>query len=241
MNTTRPILTTRCWSTAKPEWTARDGHAPQSVRNNPQVTRRVAIRCADLLALAIFGERAVMLSTFVSAYDARLAGAIRDLPNALCSAGTCTNLTAGLRIANDLLASVPQGLLRQAWILSDGIDNVETEAVPAQVRRAHSLRINLNTIGFGDPRNLDPDRLRAVAVGTHRGRFVPVETALALDRALATDGSGARKHRSHRGAATVFVIDASGSMRDPMGNASKIEVVRDALHQLLVYKQRMWS
>ncbi|HEY6945393.1 MAG TPA: hypothetical protein VI431_09670, partial [Candidatus Acidoferrum sp.] len=54
------------------------------------------------------------------------------------------------------------------------------------------------------------------------------------------DGQPATYHR-HRAETTVIAVDLSGSMTSPMEGRRKIEVVEQALMQLLLYKQRCFS
>lgn len=206
----------------------------------PRVASGV-IRSADMLALVIFGARARTVTSFAGAYDAGLVAAIQNLPATVGSEGATTNLAAGIRLANGLLANAPQGLLRRAWVLSDGVDTDETEKLFDEVARSRALRINVNTIGFGDPSEFNESRLRDVAKGTHNGRYIPVATAKGLGAAFLSKDRGPAKPAAHRGEATVFVIDTSGSMASAMEGSTKIAIVRDTLAQLIRYKQRMWS
>ena len=62
-----------------------------------------------MVALVVFGGNARTLSSFASAYDTVLVRAVQGLPDAIGKAGDGTNLTAGIRAANDLLAGALAG------------------------------------------------------------------------------------------------------------------------------------
>src|SRR5262249_9091993 len=148
------------------------------------------------------------LITFVGAYDSRLSAAIQCLPSIVGTIGGGTNLVGGIRLANDLLSNAPRGLLRRAWLLSDGADNIEQDRLFAEAARSCELRVNLNPIGFDDLALLDEARLHAVANATRNGRYVPVATAQALGKVWRSKAGPA----AHPGEGTVFVVDASPSM-----------------------------
>ncbi len=197
------------------------------------------IRCADMLSFVVFAERTKTLAPFSSAYDAQVVSAVENIPEAINDIGGSTNLTAGLRAAIDLLTTMPRGLLRRIWLLTDGEDNIDSDRLFDEVERARAFHINVNTIGFGDPANFNESRLREIARRTHNGRYLPVATAQMLGHVLRSKPT--RPTAVHHGEATVYVIDGSGSMLDLMGSKRKIEVVRDTLRELLVYKQKMFS
>ncbi len=214
--------------------------APASRYPHPRPpVRQEGIRCPDMLSLVGFNDNAKVLSPFVSAFDAGFVKAVQGLPSAV--GGCSTNLTAGLRVANDLLGKMPKGLRRRIWLLTDGDANAEIDGITHQVARAGQLRININCIGFGDPGQFNKELLTRIAAATHNGKYFEVTTISALG-ATFRRAAGHRSHTNHRGEATAFVIDCSGSMVIcRMGGRQRIEVVRDAMADLLHYKQAVWS
>lgn len=197
------------------------------------------IRCPDMLALVAFSEKATVLSSFVGAFDAGFAGAVQKLPEAARHGGM-TNMTAGLRAANDMISRMPRGLRKRIWCLSDGGANAEVEGLWREVNRAVSQWTNINTIGFGNRGEFDEDLLKRIAAATHNGRYFEATTVAALGQAFRR-GSGHPRPNGHRGEATVFVIDASASMTDAMEGSTRIEVVRNAMNDLVRWKQANWS
>lgn len=208
--------------------------AASTFRHDP----KPAIRCADMVALVVFNDRGKALSGFVSAFDGTFARVIQTLPGAV--SGTSTNLTDGLRVANDLVGRMPGGLRRRIWLLTDGQANNEADAIWREVSRAKQQRTNINTVGFGNPHEFDRDLLVRIAAATHNGRYHEATTVAALGQAFRR-GTSSRPGAQHKGEVTVFCIDTSGSMMSAMGNQRRIEAVRDALNGLLIYKQKMWS
>ena len=210
----------------------------QSSKSRPPV-RHEGIRCADMLSLVGFNDNAKILSPFVSAFDANFVKAVLGLPAAV--SGSSTNLTAGLRVANDLIGRMPKGLRRRIWLLTDGDANAEIDGILRQVERARQQYTNINTIGFGDPGQFNKGLLTAIASATHNGKYFEVTTINALG-ATFRRAAGHQPRTNHRGEATAFVIDCSGSMVIcSMGGRKRIEVVRDAMTDLLHYKQSNWS
>jgi Mg-chelatase subunit ChlD len=199
---------------------------------------RQAIKCPDIIALVAYHHQAMVLSTFVPAFDAHFAQAIDLLPKAVGGQGT--NITAALRAANALLAPVPKGLRRRIWLLTDGQDNHEADLVLAEVARSATQRTNINTVGFGEGTEISPNRLRDISYGTKTGRYMPAESAQALNTLLRKSVDG-RPPEAHQGEATVFCIDVSLSMNDKLGGRRKIDVVRDTMLSMIRYKQQMWS
>ena len=194
--------------------------------------------CPDRLALIAFDDRARLVAPFMDAFDARFASAVQDLPGQV--RGSITNIAAALSMANDLIADQHPGLLRRIWLLSDGHPNPRNQPIAQEVGRAISQRTNLNTIGIGQPGDFDRALLERIAGRTHNGRFAEAQTVTELNRAF----KGAEQRRqpgSHRGEATVFVVDVSGSMLSPMGSDRRIDAVRDAMLGLLRYKQARWA
>ncbi|MBT5536759.1 VWA domain-containing protein [Candidatus Poribacteria bacterium] len=196
------------------------------------------VHAPDRVGLVLFHHRGFVHSRPAAPHDARLLHRSQQLHGMVSGYGT--NITDGLRKGLDLHRRTPPGVLRRIWLLSDGKPNVETERLHGEVRRARSERVNVNTIGFGD--EYDGRLLRGISRGTHNGKFVPVGSLRALTNALVS--SNARKmqrNRHHRSETTILVIDISGSMVNPMGRRTKIQVVEEAILHLLNYKQRMFS
>jgi Mg-chelatase subunit ChlD len=195
-----------------------------------------------MLSLIGFNDNAKVLSPFVSAFDANFVKAVQGLPAAV--GGYSTNLTSGLRLANDLIGRMPKGLRRRIWLLSDGGGNHPEDiagGILPEVERARQQYTNINTIGFGDPGQFDKALLTRIASTTHNGKFFEVTTINALG-ATFRRAAGHRSSTNHRGEASVFVIDCSGSMvLFNMGDRKRIEVVRDAMTSLIIYKQAVWS
>lgn len=218
-------------------------HTPQGAkfRQNPHqhsTAKPGQIACPDMLALVLFDHEARLVQPFAGAFDADLARAVSTLPGKL--RGGSTNIAAGLALANDLLARQPAGLLRRIWLLSDGFPYPTEQPIDAEVARARAARTNINTVGIGDPGGYDRALLERIAAGTHNGRFAEADTIARLD-ALMARAAGPRPLGSHRGEATVFVIDASSSMTEPMGQARRIDAVATAMLGLLRFKQARWS
>jgi Mg-chelatase subunit ChlD len=200
------------------------------------------VRCPDLVALITFGDDATVRSRLVSAFDPDLALAVNKLDQVTPG---YTNVAAGIRAGVDLLSQAPRGLRRRLWLLSDGAANRPifgtAKAIEAQVRRARDAWVNINAVGFGDPSQFDERALRAIAAGTHNGRYMEATTAEALSSAF-RGAAGRRGGGFSKGEATAFVIDASGSMfAERMGGRPRIEVVKSAMWGLLTLKQRVWS
>ena len=217
--------------------------APATAVSPPRLTHTPAslaqaIRCPDILALVAFDHAAHCVTPFVGAFDSAFAEAVQKLP-ALVRDG-CTDMAAGLMLANDLLASQPRGLLRRIWLLTDGYPNPADQPLWPQVERARRQYTNINTVGFGVPGKYDRELLERIAKATHNGRFSEAQTLNRLT-AIFRDPARPRKPGSHRGEATVFVIDISGSMTSPMGAQRAIDVVVTAMIELIKYKQGMWS
>lgn len=193
----------------------------------------------DRIGLVIFHDTAFRIAEPSEPHDARLQERIVSLPSLV--AGGYTNLTDGLRVAAQMASRAPAGWLRRIWLLTDGAPNRELEGVWSAVNEARSLKININTIGFGDPGAplYDPDLLNRIAAATHNGRFVPVDSLRALSAALVGEARPGRRH--HRPEVTVMAIDCSLSMQDPMEGKRRIDVVVEALTHLLRYKQQLFA
>ena len=212
-----------------------NGHPRPRPQAGPAST---PIRCPDMLALVAFDHEARLVAPFSGAFDARFAAAVQDLPQQV--RGSITNIAAGLAMANDLLAQQPKGLLRRIWLLSDGYPNPANQPIDAQIQRAADQHTNINCVGIGMPGGYDRLLLERIAASTRTGRFCEAQTAADLGRAF--DGAAQPKRPgSHRGEATVFLVDVSGSMLERMGTARRIDAVAAAMLGLLRYKQARWS
>lgn len=177
----------------------------------------------DKVALITFAETAETLCPFVSPGDPLVRVAIQGLSK---KSGYATNLSGALRLGNDMLEAMPKSLRRTMWVLTDGVDNVFTPEVFPEARRANVLDVALNTIGFGEAENFDEYRLMAIANMSAGGKYVPVSTARSLEMLF----SG---HLSGEAEATVYCVDVSNSMIEPMGERSKMQVVQDTLLDLM--------
>ena len=216
--------------------------APTSKRKAHAAPRSAApagkLHCPDRLALVAFDQEARLVAPFMDSFDARFVSAVQALPDQV--RGSVTNIAAGLTMANNLLADQHPGLLRRIWLLSDGYPNPAKQPIDSAVSRALAQRTNINTVGIGQPGDFDRFLLERIANRTHNGRFAEAQTV--ADLGLIFEGAAKRQRPgSHRGEATVFVVDVSGSMLGAMGSDRRIDAVRDAMLGLLRYKQARWA
>jgi len=154
--------------------------------------------------------------------------------------GSCTNLAAGLDASLAMLRRTPVGVLRRAWLLSDGLPNRDTERIGPLVRAARNAYVNINTVAFGDGWGCDTGLLRRISRATHNGHFFTINNLRDLSDALIRGGES-RNTLRHRAETTVLCIDLSGSMLERMDGRRKIDVVVEAITALLRYKQSVWS
>jgi Mg-chelatase subunit ChlD len=189
---------------------------------------------SDRISLIGFHDQGFVLHASARLHQASLQSAILALHERV--AGSGTNLTDGLRQGVEVLAATPPGILRRAWLLTDGYPNRDTEHLYSWVEQACQTHINLNTIGFGD--SYDEALLRRMSQSTHRGRFVSVQNLRELTDALGVRPGHPHRHRAEH---TAYLIDLSGSMFGTMQGRRKIEVVQDALIQLLNYKMKCFA
>lgn len=152
--------------------------------------------------------------------------------------GGRTNMADGLRQALQLLSTVPHGIHRRIWLLSDGEPNVDVASIGPLLDACYAAHININTIGFGN--SFDERLLRHIASATHRGRFLSVQNLRQLTTALA-EADNPIPPQGRRSETTILTIDCSGSMSEPMEGRWKIFVVEEAILHLLHYKQRLFS
>jgi Mg-chelatase subunit ChlD len=192
----------------------------------------------DRVGLVGFHDRGFVIARPAGVHDARLQQRVLDLGKRVD--GVFTNITDGLRKGIELLEQTPPGILRRAWLLTDGYPNRESDTIDQVVEAARQAYINVNTIGFGD--HYDEALLRRISSTTHNGKFVSVKSLRQLTDALGAGGRVPARERRHRAECTVLIIDLSGSMMtDHMEGRRKIEVVQDAIIQLLNYKMKCFS
>ncbi len=204
----------------------------------PPTPRRI-VTGSDQIAFVGFHDRAFVISSLAKPGDAKLQQRALQLHTKV--AGSWTNISDGLRKSVNLLKNSPSGVLRRIWLLSDGEPNLEVNSIFPIIADARRNYINVNTIGFGD--SFDENLLRRMAQATHNGRFFSVRNLRQLTAVLLADAkkNPVAKRRQHRAENTVLAIDCSISMHGMMENTTKIRVVEEAVLQLLLYKQRMFS
>jgi len=193
----------------------------------------------DRIALVGFATRAHILAAPAFPAAPSIIDAIRNKLTAESSSiGSSTNITAGLRLAVSLLANAPRGFRKRAWLLSDGQPNEEASEIFPQVEVLRANWINLNCIAFGD--DADEALLRRMAASTHNGHFFKASDVATLSAAFT--GVRQRRHSiATKPEMTVFVLDQSGSMWDAIGSQRKIDVVAEALANLVHQKKQLFS
>jgi Mg-chelatase subunit ChlD len=193
----------------------------------------------DLIAIVGFGNRASVLAAPATAAAPTITQVIQNvIPSQSDGLGGGTNIAAGLRVAGSLLRNAPKGFRRRAWLLSDGMPNCEENEIFPQLQLLTSQYVNVNTIAFGN--DADVKLLQRIAAATHNGRYFQVNDLAALTRAFV--GSQPHHHSiATKPELTVYVIDKSGSMWDPMGTSKKIDIVQQALLNLVHYKKQLFS
>ncbi len=189
----------------------------------------------DRVGLVGYHDKGFVRARPAEPYAHWLLERVQDLPNRL--GGSWTNITDGLRQAVSLLQATPRGQLRRIWLLSDGYANREAHGLPEVLEIARRHWINVNTIGFGDA--FDEATLKNIAAATHNGKFVSVQSLRQLTDCLIR--RDVRQQVRHRAETTIYAIDLSWSMTDPMDGKQKIEVVVEAMLRLLDYKQRLFA
>lgn len=193
---------------------------------------------ADRIGLVGYHDEAFVIARPVDVFASWLSERVDRLPQLVRG---CTNIAAGVRLANSMLARSPRGVLRRMWLLTDGYDtHGGWGAIQSTVAESRSLRINICAIGFGE--SYDRRLLEQIAAGTHNGQFVDVRDLRTLTDVLTAGGRQVRRtERLHRAETAILVIDLSGSMSGAMGASTKIGVVQEAVRRLVVYKQRLFS
>ncbi len=205
----------------------------------PVVLQRQLSTRPDLIALVGFGNRAIVLASPATAAAPAIT---RVITSAIAitsdGLGGGTNIAAGLRVAATLLRNAPKGFRKRIWLLSDGMPNDGADEIFSQLQQLRNSYVNVNTIAFGD--EADVPLLKHISAATHNGRFFQVNDLAALTAAFV--GSQPRQHSiATKPELTVYVIDKSGSMWDRMGTSKKIEVVQQALLNLVHYKKQLFS
>jgi len=199
----------------------------------------------DTLGFVLFHDRAFVVARPAPVYAPWLAARAAQLH--IKVGGERTNLTAGIQQSTALLRWAPPGVQRRMWVLSDGEANVETDGLMRAVEEARQAYININCVGFGD--KFDEPTLRKIAAATYAGKFVPVKTLRELTNAFTVvfhsngngNGNGHHRYHPHRAETTILCIDASLSMTGGMEGKRKIDVVEEAVQELIRFKCRMFS
>ena len=206
--------------------------------NRPQRPASGHHAAPDQIALVGFSTQAHILASPAPASSPAILDAIRNkLIDQSNGNGGATNITAGLRLANSLVQKAPRGFRKRVWLLSDGQPNEEEGQIFPQVDALRANWTNLNCIAFGS--DADEELLRRMAAATHNGRFFQVSDLVTLSTAFA----GVRKHNhsiASKPEMTVFVLDQSGSMWDRCGSVRKIDVVAEALANLVHQKRTLF-
>lgn len=194
---------------------------------------------ADRIALIGFAARAHVLAAPAVPAAPSIIDAIRNKLNVNSPAiGSSTNIAAGLRLAASLIANAPRGFRKRVWLLSDGQPTEEQNEILPQVEVLRANWANLNCIAFGN--DADEALLQRMAAATHNGHFFKVSDVATL--AAAFTGVPQRRHSiASKPEMTVFVLDQSGSMWEALGSQRKIDVVAEALVNLVHQKKQLYS
>jgi Mg-chelatase subunit ChlD len=190
----------------------------------------------DLIGIVGFCSYSTVLAMPATAGSALLTNAIQHLHNRI---GSGTNIAAGLREAGAMLRYAPRGFRKRVWLLSDGEATDEKNVILPTAEALRSEFVNINTVGFGN--QFDRKTLELVSATSHNGRFFQASDIAALTTALMS--AAPRHHHSiaSKPEVTVFCVDISPSMNEPMGGSTKIATVEAALLGLLDYKRKVFS
>jgi Mg-chelatase subunit ChlD len=191
----------------------------------------------DRMGIVGFHDNAFVIARPAEAHAAWLQERTLKLHEKIGGSGT--NITDALRVSYEMLKAVPRGIYRRVWLLSDGEPNRDVDQLMNVVGQLRDDHINLNTIAFGD--SCDEALLRRLSGATHNGKFVSVQNLNELTEALAADDASRDYRNHHRSETTIFAIDASPSMTEPMNGMRKIDVVEIAMLQLLNWKQHLYA
>jgi len=197
----------------------------------------------DRLGNITFETDADIINYPLGYHHPKLQTAITSLPSKVKG---CTNITAGLRKANDMLKKTPRWVLKDIVLLSDGCPNYEVEGINFEVKRAIKNYTNIHTIPFANPGSKALDLLKNISSQTHRGKMITVESLNELTTALVKMSGNSNNYKKKRAKTTVLLTDVSGSMNSTMNESSKqsikkIDVVVKAALQYLHYKQKLYS
>lgn len=195
----------------------------------------------DLIAIAGYHDNGFVIAKPAPPHAAWLQARLQNLYKKVGGSGT--NITDGLRKGIDILRRTPPGILRRIWLLTDGYANRETDQIIPMAQKAFKNRININTIGFGDPGGYDENLLRKIAATTHNGKFIPVNSLRELTNVLIRSSKNSKgiKRGKHRAETTVLVLDFSPSMSWAMEGKRRIDIVEEAVFRLLAYKQQCFA
>jgi Mg-chelatase subunit ChlD len=192
---------------------------------------------SDRIGLVGFNDTGFVIAKPAQPHAAWLQERVHKLHSKV--SGSSTNIADGLRMSLSLIDRTPRGILRRCWLLTDGYPNRESSAIMGVVEQARQAHCNINCIGFGD--RFDKTLLCNISAATHNGQFITAKSLTQLTDALISTDTGQHRRRRHRAETTVLAIDLSGSMMQSMAGSRKIDIVEQAILQLLYYKQRMFA
>jgi Mg-chelatase subunit ChlD len=200
-------------------------------------TARPLRRGTDLVGVLGFHHIAFPISLPAEPWGDLLTKRVATLPSRVGGKGT--NIAAALRHALEMCKKAPAGTQRRIWLLSDGEANQDQAATIPAAQAIAASHINVNTIGFGDAFN--SPLLKQIAGTTHNGKAISVASLHEMSEALTRGSRTIGTKHSHRQEVTIIAVDCSLSMNEPMLGVKKIEVVRQAITDLLKYKARTWA
>jgi len=206
------------------------GPRPQTQRPAARVSKRYG---ADRIGIVGFNNKGFVIARPAHPHAPWLYERSQMLHTKV---GGMTNMACGLRQALELLRWAPEGVLRRIWLLSDGQPSDREDTIMAAVAEACRLRVNINTIGFGDEYNAE--LLHRISATTHHGEFVHAETLRHLAGLLQRSRPNQERHRAET---TILTIDLSESMGWPMEGKPRVRVVEEAIAHLLHYKQKLYA
>lgn len=189
---------------------------------------------ADRVGLVCFHDGIPAVIEPTSPYSPALYDRVQSLPTQIGGSGT--NIAAGLEKAISILSRAPRGVLKRIFLLSDGAPNRDVEKIIPAAQKARVNFININTIAFCDDSGASV--LQQISKETHNGKFFSVSSLRQLTDAIVPKNPGDQANHQHRAENTVFLIDVSGSMTQPLEGKTRIEVVAEALNRLLLFKQQ---
>ncbi len=211
------------------------GHAgPRSAspygNPNPRMPRPVVVG-PNLVGLVVTSDAAKVLRHLTNVSDPALTMAVASLHQHV---GGRTNYAEGLRVALDLLQSVPDGYFRHLYMVADGDDNVDCDKVDEAIDRAVGLRVRIYAIPIGSTQaghTFNCDRLHKIAHRTG-GNLRPM--ARMKELAEHFEGLAALGGRNlGRSVAKVLLADVSGSMDEKWDRTTKIGALQFAIFRFL--------